>query len=201
MASSVTFTTPIARLCFRRKIINIFLILWCIWSQTPSALVQPCPSVYQNVDRIPLGFLFSNYTINLSPESEGRKLSWDSVSLRNSRPGAGLSCLFGNKVTVPSSRSRKERKRQIPPAGFFSLLRILPPLPLYPQAKCPGKEPESGQDESWTTTSSAKTHWNVCQWHIRHRLSSIIDLLLIFLWFEPNSLCSPCFPVLISINI
>lgn len=111
-----------------------------------------------------------------------------------------ISCVWEH-THCPFIPKLNERKRQISPSGFFSPLRTLPPLCPHPQVSTLARSLEVAKVRLWSSTCSAEIHWNVCQWHICHWIINITELLLISLWFEPNSLSSPCLPVLISRNI
>lgn len=113
---------------------------------------NPVPQFNKMAITSPEGFcLFSNCTINLSSQTENRKLWRNSVFLDNPTPRDGLYPLFGNRVPYLGTENRGERKRQ-QGCCFFSLPRtpssLWKLLPLHPQARYLCKEPEGEQDEA-----------------------------------------------------
>lgn len=143
----------------------------------------------------PLGILFSNCKINLSPESEGRKLLWDSVSLRDSRPRAGLSHLLGNKLSVPSSQIQRQRKRQIPPAGFSACWGPCQPCLSMPRWGTLARSLKVARVRLWTITCPAKTHkeMSVSDISITDLLTSLNYCLFLY------DLSPIVFPLLVSL--
>lgn len=164
--------------------------------------MQPCPWVYQNVDLHPLRiFVFklcNKFVTRVwgAENCHGIQFLWEI-------PDLGLDyliCLGTKSLSLHPKAEGKGKGRSLHEV-YSAYWGPCHPCLCIPKWGTLARSLRVAKVRLWTTSSSAKIHWNVCQWHIHHWLINIVDLVLISLRFETNSLSSSCFPVLIGRNI